>query len=586
MIDAAVQEGPDEAADNSSDSTTDDLSELRGLLLAPEQIQLSKLQERLDNPVRRADDVSRVLPSALTLSLNRDNKLASALMPTVEEAIGVSVKKNPQRLVDAIFPVMGPAIRKAIANAFSEMVQSLNQTLEYSVSLKGLKWRLEALRTGKSFAEVVLSHTLLYRVEQVFLIHRESGLLLQHVEAGAAAVQDVDLVSGMLTAIQDFVHDSFGAEKTDALDSMEVGELTVWIERGSQAVLAAVFRGNAPGELRRLIQDALDSIHVEQREALESFAGDTSAFAASRPHLESCIQMQTEAVTRKKPSPVLLAAGGLILVALGLWMFFSIREGRRWNDYLTRLNAEPGLVVVSWEKRGGKYHITGLRDPMAVDPAALLPASSIDQKNVASRWEAYQAAYPEFIVTRAKGLLQPPDGVSLSFEDDALVARGSASHEWIVQARRLAPIIPGVVRFGEQELVDRDLARSEMESLKQQVEQRAIRFAVGSAELTTDQSEEVNRVMTEIERLGLLARSQGAQLRVEVWGHADQSGSQELNDRLIAARAKQVVSALVARGVRQSDVEIADPKASSKLRDYNRTATFKAKLTDTASGNK
>ncbi|HSO74593.1 MAG TPA: OmpA family protein [Blastocatellia bacterium] len=578
MNDAAVQEGPDEAAAHSSDPTTDDLSELRGLLLAPEQIQLGKLQERLDNPARRADDVSRVLPSAFTLSLNRDNKLANALMPTVEEAIGVSVKKNPQRLVDAIFPVMGPAIRKSIANAFSEMVQSLNQTLEYSVSLKGLKWRLEALRTGKSFAEVVLSHTLRYRVEQVFLIHRETGLLLQHVEAGAAAVQDVDLVSGMLTAIQDFVHDSFGSEKSDALDSMQVGELTVWIERGSQAVLAAVFRGNAPGDLRLLMQDALDSIHIEQREAFERFAGETAAFADSRPHLENCLQMQAEAVTRKKPSPVLLAAVGLIVVALALWMFFSIRESRQWNDYLTRLNAEPGLVVVSWEKRGGKYHITGLRDPMAVDPVDLLPASGIDPNDVAGRWEAYQAAYPEFIVTRAKGLLQPPDGVSISFENDALVAQGSASHEWIVQARRLAPIIPGVTRLDERELIDKDLARSEMESLKRQIEQRAIRFAVGSSELTTDQREELNRVMTEIQRLGLLARSQGTQLRVEVWGHADQSGSQEINGRLIAARAQQVMSALVVLGVEQSQIEIADPKASSKLRDYTRTATFKANI--------
>lgn len=584
MFDAAVQKGPDEAADNSSDPT-DDLSELRGLLLAPEQIQLSNLQERLDNPVRHADDVSRVLPSALTLSLKRDNKLASALMPTVEEAIGVSVKKNPQRLVDAIFPVMGPAIRKAIANAFSEMVQSLNQTLEYSVSLKGLKWRLEALRTGKSFAEVVLSHTLLYRVEQVFLIHRESGLLLQHVEAGAAAVQDADLVSGMLTAIQDFVHDSFGAEESDTLDSMQVGELTVWIERGSQAVLAAVFRGNAPGELRRLMQDALDSVHVEQREAFESFAGDAAAFADSRRHVESCLQMQTETVTRKNPSPMLLAAGVLLLVALGLWMFLSIRDGRRWKDYLTRLNAEPGIVVVSWEKQGGKYNITGLRDPMAVDPTILLPASRIDPNDVSSRWEAYQAAYPEFIVTRAKGLLQPPSTVSLSFEDGALVARGTASHEWIVQARRLAPIIPGVERFGEQELVDGDLARSEMESLKRQIEQRAIHFAIGSAEVTTDQKEELNRLGTEIERLGLLARSQGTQLRVEVWGHADQSGSQEVNDRLIAARAQQVFSTLVALGISQSEVEIADPRASSKLRDYTRTATFKTKLTEFASGN-
>jgi OOP family OmpA-OmpF porin len=586
MMDAAVQEGPDEAADNSSDSTPDELSELRGLLLAPEQTQLGNLQERLDNPARYAEDVSRVLPDALTLSISRSKKLANALMPTVEEAIGVSVKKNPQRLVDAIFPVMGPAIRKAIATAFSEMVQSLNQTLEYSVSLKGLKWRLEALRTGKSFAEVVLSHTLRYRVEQVFLIHQETGLLLQHVEAGAAAVQDVDLVSGMLTAIQDFVHDSFGGEKSDALDSMQVGELTVWIERGSQAVLASVFRGNAPGELRRLMQDALDSIHVEQREALENFAGDTTPFAASRPHLESCIQMQLEAVTRKKPSPMLLAFASFAVLALGVWLFFSIRESRRWNDYLSRLNAEPGLVVVSAEKRGGKYHITGLRDPMAADPSALLPASKIDPKDVTSRWEAYQAAYPEFIVARAKGLLQPSDNVSLSFEEGVLVARGSASHEWILQARRLAPIIPGVVRFGEERLVDRDLARSEMESVKRGIEQRAIRFGVGSAEITEDQRNELNSVVSEIQRLGLLAGSQGTQARVEVWGHADQSGSQEINDRLIAARAGQVLSALVALGVPQADLEVADPKASSRLREYSRTAAFKVKLIDAASGNK
>lgn len=586
MNDAAVQESPDKAEDNSSDSTTDELSELRGLLLAPEQIQLSDLQERLDNPARYTEDVSRVLPAALLLSTSRDNKLTNALMPSVEAAIGVSVKKNPQRLVDAIFPVMGPAIRKAIANAFREMVQSLNQTLEYSISLKGLKWRLEALRTGKSFAEVVLSHTLLYRVEQVFLIHRETGLLLQHVEAGATAVQDVDLVSGMLTAIQDFVHDSFGAERGDALDSMQVGELTVWIERGSQAVLAAVIRGTAPNELRRLMQDSLDSIYVEQHDALEAFAGDTTPFAASRPHLESCIQMQTEAVTRKRPSPVLLVAAGLIPLALGLWLFLSIRESRRWEDYLDRLRSEPGLVVVSAEKRGGKYYITGLRDPMAANPAALLPASKIDPQDVTTRWEPYQASHPDFVLARANRLLEPPKTVSLTVEDGSLVARGYAAHEWITAARKLVQLVPTVNRFDEENLVDIDTARSEIEAAKQKVEQRAIRFAIGSAELAPDERDELNVVMIEIQRLDLLAQSLGMPFRIEVWGHADQSGSQELNDRLIAARAGQVMSALLALGAKQTDLEIADPKASSRLRAYTRTATFKVKLPDAASGNK
>jgi outer membrane protein OmpA-like peptidoglycan-associated protein len=582
MIDAAVREGPDEAEDNSSDSTTDELAELRGLLLAPEQTQLSDLQERLDNPARYAEDVSRVLPDAFALSSSRSKKLTNLLMPTVESAIGVSVKKNPQRLVDAIFPLMGPAIRKAIAAAFSEMVQSLNQTLEYSVSLKGLKWRLEALRTGKTFAEVVLSHTLLYRVEQVFLIHRHTGLLLQHVEAGVGAVQDVDLVSGMLTAIQDFVHDSFGAERNDALDAMQVGELTVWIERGSHAVLAAVIRGTAPNELRRLMQDALDSIHVEQREALEAFAGDTTPFASTRPHLSSCIQMQTEAVSRKKPSPILLAAAALILVALGLWLFFSIRERLRWSDYLGRLRSEPGLVVVSEEKHGGKHYITGLRDPMAADPAALLTASKIDPRDVAARWEPYYAAHPDFVLARVNRLLDPPSTVTLSVEDGALVARGSAPRDFIKAARTMTQMMPSIDRFDEEDLIDLDAAQGEIGAATQRIEQRAIRFAVGSAELGPDQRDELKGLLLDIQRLGLLARSLRTAFRVEVWGHADQSGSQEVNDRLIAARAEQVMSVLLALGGKQLELEIADPGASSKLREYTRTATFRVKLAATA----
>jgi outer membrane protein OmpA-like peptidoglycan-associated protein len=575
MTDAAVRESPEVGGDNSSDSSTDELSELRDLLLAPEQTQLSNLQERIDNPVRYAADVSRVLHNAVTLSLNRDNKLATALMPTVESAIGVSVKKNPQRLVDVIFPVMGPAIRRAIANAFSEMVQSLNQTLEYSVSLRGLKWRLEALRTGKSFAEVVLSHTLLFRVEQVFLIHRETGLLLQHVEAGTAAVHDADLVSGMLTAIQDFVHDSFDAKKADALDSLQVGELNVWIEHGAHAVLAAVIRGNAPVELRKTMQDALDAIHVEERQAFDSFNGDATAFAATRAHLESCLQAKTETAARQKPAPLLIAVPLGVILALGVWAFFSIRDSRRWNGYLERIAATPGLVVVSAEKSGGKYHITGLRDPLAADPESLLPASNIDPKDVVARWEAFQASDPDIVLARAKQLLEPPDSVSLSVEHGSLVARGFAEHDWIRTSRRITQMIPSLSGFDDKELIDLDNARAEFENVRKNLEQRSIKFSVGSAEITPDQQDEINRAVAGLKQIEALASSLRMPVRVEIWGHADQSGSQELNERLIAARAQQVMTSLSAGNAKS--LIIADANASARLAEYTRSVTFKVK---------
>ena len=167
----------------------EDIEELRKLLLSPIQAQLDGLQKRLDRPDLYARDVSQVLPEAISLRSNQDKKIQMALAPITENAIKSSIRRDRKVLVDALFPVMGPAIRRAIAAAIQGMVQSFNQILEHSLSLNGLKWRIEALRTQRPFAEVVLLHTLIYQVEQVFLIHRETGLVLQHVVTKAVMIQ-------------------------------------------------------------------------------------------------------------------------------------------------------------------------------------------------------------------------------------------------------------------------------------------------------------------------------------------------------------------------------------------------------------
>ncbi len=236
----------------------DSLDELRMLLLKPVRAQLDELQQRLDNPERHAKDISRVLPEAIALRSTKDKKLEISLEPITANAIQSSIKKDRQILVDALFPVMGPAIRKAIFAAIQGMTQTFNQLLEYSVSMQGLKWRLEALRTRKPFAEVVLLHTLVYQVEQVFLIHGKTGLVLQHVVAKTVAGQDPDLVSGMLTAIKDFVQDSFGAEEGEVLETLRIGERSIWIEQGKHALLAAVVRGNPPVVFQIILREAIE----------------------------------------------------------------------------------------------------------------------------------------------------------------------------------------------------------------------------------------------------------------------------------------------------------------------------------------
>ena len=146
-------------------------------------------------------------------------------------ALKTSVHKNPKVLADAIFPVLGPAIRKAISTTLMAMIQSLNMILNQSFSWRGIKWRLESLRSRRPFAEVILLHSLVYRVEQIFLIHRKTGLVLQHITADPSDSRDPDLVSGMLTAIQDFVKDTFDSEHGEMLDTLRMdGDHSLWIE--------------------------------------------------------------------------------------------------------------------------------------------------------------------------------------------------------------------------------------------------------------------------------------------------------------------------------------------------------------------
>ena len=126
-------------------------------------------------------------PKRSPVAPRSDVKLRRALQPLLEEALQLSVQSNPRMLADALFPIFGKAIRKAIASELDGMLQSLSQTLEQSFSWRSVQWRWESFRTGKPYAEIVVLRSLLYRVEQVFLIHRNSGLLLQHVAASVRA---------------------------------------------------------------------------------------------------------------------------------------------------------------------------------------------------------------------------------------------------------------------------------------------------------------------------------------------------------------------------------------------------------------
>jgi outer membrane protein OmpA-like peptidoglycan-associated protein len=594
---------PNTEKDVESTQTPDErasMEELRELILGEEKRKIQDIEEHLGDISLRAREVGDILPEAILIRTAKDDRIAEALSPTIADILRTSIKKDSKALGDALFPVMGPAIRKAITSTLWGMIQSLNQLLEHSVSFQGLKWRLEAIRTRKSFAEIVLMHTLVYRVEQVLLILTDSGLLLQHVVAREISMEDPDLVSGMLTAIQDFVRDSFGASQEDTLETLRMGDRFVLVEEHRGLTLAVVIRGNPPVDFNLRMQRILETVHLKTAEAIDAFDGDTAPFEAVVQDLEDCLETKLQE-EKKRPSPFLWAVPVILTVLLGFWIYRETDTRQRWRHVMATLHAQPGLVVTGMERQDGRVRIYGFKDPLATPPALTAEETGVDTSTIRYDLQPFYSLDPPLVLKRlarqvpppetvtlgledhrivirgaslppwlnrirstltatAAGIeidstrlvdladvLRPPPGVKLSIEGRKLVAAGNAPHHWIIAARRIASTLPEISGYEDQGVTDTD--RVELFRLKGEIESVILYFRPNTARLSDPQ----RAVLLDLGRRlsALLTRAGAIQkpVRITVVGEADASGSEAINLKISNARAEAVRNFLNGQGL-------------------------------------
>ena len=570
------------------DPASEEFAELRELLLGGERRQLDELQRRLDQLGITPEELARLLPEAIAIRAARDQKLARALAPTVESALGESVRRNPRQIATAIFPVLGPAIRKAIAEAMSALVNSINHALEHSLSLRGLKWRVEGWRTGVPYAQIVLRHALVYRVEQVFLIHADTGLLLGHAAPADLKAADGDLISGMLTAIQDFVADSFAERDSGGLRRFSVGELTVFVERGPQAVIAAVVRGTAPEALLPRLQDSLETVHLQFTAAFNDFTGDPAPFAPAHPLLEDCLE--TVLTTDRSPAANRRAwlrwavplAAGIVLLFLLSW-----RAQRRFTTAMERLRAEPGIEIVSAERRGGRWVVRGLRDPLAADPKAVLAGIPADSSRLEGAWEPYLSLEPALVLERARRWLGSPPSVSLAVRNDSVFAAGSAPLAWVGGVLRRSALPAGIASL-DLSGVDAELP-AELAARRNDAESRLVFFEAGSAQVSGDARRTLADVVMAFRALRDAARAAGFRAALELTGRTDSTGTDAGNRSLSQQRVEGVRGALLGLGLERAELDgqgiaTAHPLAARGDADQsrvNRSVAFQVRLQPT-----
>jgi PKD repeat protein len=120
-------------------------------------------------------------------------------------------------------------------------------------------------------------------VEEAFLICK-GGLLISHQMRKSHANIDDEIFSGMFTAIQEFIHDSFakssesrnilGFKDDWILDELKLGNNKILIERSEHVYLAVIFSGKSSTRLRRIVTRLLNIIEKRYGDKLYHWDGN------------------------------------------------------------------------------------------------------------------------------------------------------------------------------------------------------------------------------------------------------------------------------------------------------------------------
>ena len=132
-----------------------------------------------------------------------------------------------------------------------------------------------------------------YKIQEMYLIYNDGRMISSLMDEEAKV--DSDIMSSMLTAINDFVKDSF--QTSGNLGSIDYGENQIILERGKHTILASVVYGEANRDLRSRMGRALTKIESEHGSKLRSWDGDVDSLSACVDYLQPVMDL-SKSVTK------------------------------------------------------------------------------------------------------------------------------------------------------------------------------------------------------------------------------------------------------------------------------------------------
>jgi len=227
-----------EAQQTGTSSEQDQLDVLKKILLQEDRSEIADLRAILDNKEQLEGKVSPIIKEHLDFLKENFAKDYEAV---IGDMVAKKLEASQDDLLNVLYPVIGKMIKKFIGNEFQKLKDSIDQQVKSTFSKQGLFGKLNFFSKSKKAANEVLAGMDKARVDEIFIIQKNSGLLIAH--AGYKKDGDADIIAGMFTAIKAFVEDAF-QKKTEELEMIEYGTYKIFVQSFHSYYMAAAISGS------------------------------------------------------------------------------------------------------------------------------------------------------------------------------------------------------------------------------------------------------------------------------------------------------------------------------------------------------
>ena len=216
---------------------------------------LSKRVQEIEALLETKETVSHGVNPVINDKLEEfSNSFPEKLGPTITKTLEQQIANSKNKVVEALYPILRKMVKRFIQNEFQKLSEKITEQTNKALSFDYLKKKLRAFFTGVKEEDIILNELANPIVEQLFLIEKDSGILLGNYSVKKTI--DQDLISGMITAIKSFVEDAFEGSNQN-LKQIEYELYHIHIQTFHMYYIAAVISGPFTEHFKDQITDKI-----------------------------------------------------------------------------------------------------------------------------------------------------------------------------------------------------------------------------------------------------------------------------------------------------------------------------------------